>query len=103
LFRNISPNEGAFLGLRVQKANGTPAIGAWAAVWLPDGRRLVGQADGGSGHSGKRSPDIHFGLGRGTADQKLRVEIRWRSNAGIETHELWLKPGWHTIHVGGQS
>ncbi len=40
-----------------------PAIGAAATVFLPDGRRMTAQVDGGNGHSGKRSQDLHFGLG----------------------------------------
>ncbi len=40
-----------------------PAIGAQATLFLPDGKKLVAQVDGGNGHSGKRSPDLQFGLG----------------------------------------
>ena len=59
-----------------------PAIGATATVHLPDGRRLVAQVDGGNGHSGKRSPDLHFGLGQLDAQPKLRVDLRWRGADG---------------------
>ena len=76
LFRNESPGAGAFLGLRLVRANGSPAIGAVARVSLPDGRRLVAQVDGGNGHSGRRSPDIHFGLG---AVETTRDRCRWKS------------------------
>jgi hypothetical protein len=102
-FHNVSPQPGAFLGLRVRRANGTSAIGAVATVYLADGRRLVGQVDGGTGHSGKRSPDIHFGLGSVAQDQLLRVEIRWRDQDGIHVQSGNLKPGWHTVQIGGQS
>ena len=74
LFRNTAPNPGAFLGLHLRLPVGPqtsdktvvlkghpradrpsrPAIGAAVKVHLPDGRRLVSQVDGGSGHSGKR-------------------------------------------------
>src|SRR5688572_11460540 len=49
-FRNESPGAGAYLGLRLNHPDGSPAIGAVARVSLPDGRRLVAQVDGGSGH-----------------------------------------------------
>ena len=60
---NTSPQTGQFLGLRLRLSPGRPAIGAAATVFLPDGRRMSAQVDGGNGHSGKRSQDIHFGLG----------------------------------------
>ena len=119
-FRNASPRTGAFLGLHLllptggelvtatreqpglpgHDTAGRPAIGATAVVRLPDGRRLVGQIDGGNGHSGKRSPDLHFGLGSLTT-AKVPVEIHWRDGGGA-THRLTLEltPGWHTVTLG---
>jgi len=98
LFRNESPNVGAFLGLRLIRANGSPAIGAVARVSLPDGRELVAQVDGGNGHSGRRSPDIHFGLGRVEKANPLPVEITWRDPEGqVHRSRLSLAPGWRTI------
>jgi enediyne biosynthesis protein E4 len=60
-----SEHSALVLDLRFSNANGTtrPAIGAVAVVSFADGRRLVGQIDGGNGHSGRRAPEIHFGLG----------------------------------------
>ena len=100
-FHNASPQPGTFLGLRVRRG-AVAAIGATATVYLPDGRKLVAQADGGTGHSGKRSPEIHFGLGSTSPDQQLRVEVRWRDTNGIQTTHYLLKPGWHTVQLGGQ-
>src|SRR5439155_20944075 len=97
-FRNTAPNPGAFLGLKLQLPVGSsparatvvhpgqvrtdvpsrPAIGASAKVRLPDGRILVGQVDGGTGHSGKRAPDLHFGLGVLDASAEVAVDLRWR-------------------------
>ena len=78
-----------------------PAIGATAKVILPDGRRLVAQVDGGNGHSGKRSPDLHFGLGQLAANTALRVELQWRDAGGlVHQHTLHLEPGWHTVVLG---
>ena len=101
-FRNESPGAGAFLGLRLIRANGSPAIGAVARVSLPDGRKLVAQVDGGSGHSGRRSPDIHFGLGAVEKTTPLQVEITWRDQEGeIRQSSLPVVPGWQTIELRG--
>ena len=81
-FKNQSPNPGAFLGLRLKQTGGSPAIGAVARVSLPDGRKLVAQVDGGTGHSGHRSPDIHFGLGTFDGSKRVDVEIQWRNREG---------------------
>jgi hypothetical protein len=121
LYRNESPSAGAFLGLHLLLPPGTqrvaetrarfghpdngdrarPAIGATAAVRRPDGKRLVAQVDGGSGHSGKRSPDLHFGLGRLSPDVWLDVDLRWRDSGGVLHREtLRLTPGWHAVLLG---
>ena len=72
-FRNVSPRRGSFAGARPAAARATgrraparagrPAWRRGDGLAPPDGRRLVGQVDGGNGHSGKRAPDLHFGLG----------------------------------------
>ncbi|HEV2851245.1 MAG TPA: CRTAC1 family protein [Thermoanaerobaculia bacterium] len=103
--RNDGPRRNASLGLdlRLPVAGGLtrPAVGAAAVVTLPDGRRLVGQADGGSGHSGKRSPEIHFGLGRVAATAPVRVDVRWRDGAGrVRTRTMTLTPGRHRVVLG---
>lgn len=92
---NESPHAGQFLGLRLSIHN-RPAIGAWAAVQLPNGHTMSAQVDGGSGHSGKRSPDLHFGLGQIPPDTSLNVTVRWRDLSGIHEKRLALRPGWHT-------
>jgi enediyne biosynthesis protein E4 len=119
--RNQSPDAGSFLGLHLLLPlhsgeadrptsrpghpapgfSGRPAIGASATVLTPSGRRLVGQVDGGNGHSGKRSPDLHFGLGSMSDDAKLRVELAWRDPDGkVHRQELTVSPGWHTVRLG---
>ena len=121
LYRNESPQAGAFLGLHLrlplhsQALSGThfrpghpgtetlgrPAIGATATVYLPDGRRLVAQVDGGNGHSGARSPDLHFGVGELESDIQMPVELHWRDLAGqVHQETLHLSPGWHTVLLG---
>jgi hypothetical protein len=121
LFRNRAPNPGAFLGLHLRLPVGPqtsdrtvvleghpradrpsrPAIGAKVLVHLPDGRRLVSQVDGGSGHSGKRVPDIHLGLGDVEAGAVLSVDVRWRGADGkMRSRTLQVTPGWHTVWLG---
>lgn len=120
-YHNESPTAEAFLGLHLLlplqsektaktsvhsrhpgiNLRGRPAIGAFVTVHLPDGRRLVAQVDGGNGHSGKRSPDLHFGLGQLSPDTTLRVDLRWRDPDGQVHHEtLPLSPGWYTVLLG---
>jgi enediyne biosynthesis protein E4 len=73
-----------------------PAVGAAVTVTRADGVSMTRQVDGGNGHSGKRSPDLHFGLGRDSGP--LRVDIRWRDGSGRPRHETHqLGPGWHTL------
>ena len=121
-YRNDCPNPGAFLGLNlllplrpedrpgavVQSGHGgagiqgRPAIGAAATVHLPDGRRLVAQVDGGNGHSGARSPELHFGLGHIPRDTVLQVDLHWRDQVGqVHQQKLRLTAGWHTVLLGG--
>jgi hypothetical protein len=120
LYKNESSGTGAFLGLHLlipvkdgpsafqarpghpaADLYGRPAFGATATVELPDGRTLSAQVDGGSGHSGKRSPDLHFGLGPISSDTALKVNLAWRNSSGkIERKTIWLKPGWNTIELG---
>ena len=77
---------------------GRAAVGATASVKLPDGRLLAAQVDGGNGFAGRRSADLHFGLGKAAPDQALPVDIGYRDPAGRVHHEtLSLKPGWHTV------
>jgi hypothetical protein len=122
-YLNEAPNPGMFLGLnlllplhpnepaqtRTFRGHPSPgtasryAIGASATIRLTDGRRLVAQVDGGNGHSGKRSPGIHFGLGHISPDILLQVDLRWRdTNGQVHSETLSLRPGWHTVMLGWQ-
>lgn len=100
-YRNECPRCGAFLGLNLRlpvSGGGTrPAIGAEATVTLPDGRRLVAQVDGGSGHSGQRAPELHFGLGQLPQEARIPVELRWRDRSGMHHRSLELSSGRHTL------
>ncbi len=118
-YHNESPDAGGFLGLRLRlpvdrqepatfavaegataRLEGRPAIGACATVYLPDGRRLMCEVDGGNGHSGKRSPDLHFGLGGVAPNTELRVDLRWRAAGQVFERTLYLSPGWHAVLLG---
>jgi hypothetical protein len=103
-FKNESPQAGAFLGLRLIHGNSSPAIGAVARVALPDGHKLIAQVDGGSGHSGRRSPDLHFGLGAWDKSKRVPLEIQWRDREGkVRQMTQQLLSGWHTIQLSSES
>ena len=81
---------------------GRPAIGASVRITDSQGRILVGQVDGGSGHSGVRSPELHFGLGKASAGP-IAVSIRYRDRNGqAQSLELALEPGWHSVLLPDQ-
>lgn len=120
-YHNESNNPGAFLGLRLRlpvgpgdvamsqtrvcrdgkTAPSRAAIGAEARVFV-NGRALVQQVDGGNGHSGKRSPDLQFGLGQLSGNTPVTVELRWRDARGeLQRETIQLSPnGWYTIILG---
>ena len=62
------------------------------------------QVDGGNGHSGKRSPDLQFGLGQLTGKELVTVELRWRdARGGLQRETIQLSPGgWYTIVLGSE-
>jgi hypothetical protein len=120
-YQNTAAKRGTFLGLNLRLPLGTngreptvvqpgrprlakpsrPAIGASAKVHPPDGRILAAQVDGGTGHSGKRSPELHFGLGQLDRTATIKVDIRWRGSDGrIREHSTELITGWHTVLLG---
>jgi hypothetical protein len=116
-YRNMSPPDNRFLELDLRMPlNPTrgvhdvtggnvppsmPAIGAAATLQMPDGRRCLAQVDGGNGHSGKRAPELHFGLGDMPADARLPVALQWRdTNGQLWRTQLALAPGRHTILLG---
>jgi hypothetical protein len=105
LIRNDSPRRNAslVLDLRLPTAGGgtRPAVGAAVTVRRPDGRRMVGQVDGGSGHSGKRAPQVHFGLGHLQPGTQLDVEVRWRDHGVLRQRAFRLAPGNHRLLLQG--
>lgn len=121
LYVNESPSPGSFLGLHLRlplageaagptrvcggrpsaAQPGRAAVGAFVSVAAPGGRKLVAQVDGGNGHSGKRGPEVIFGLGRAAADAKVPAEVSWRDTEGRAHKQTFLlSPGWHTLTLG---
>lgn len=99
-FKNQSPGKGSFLSLVIHQEHGSPAYGARVRVTRPDGRTLVSQVDGGNGHSGRRSPEVHFGLGVLDAKAELRVAVSWRDRTGKPQHyDGTLTPGRHILEL----
>ncbi len=87
----------------VRGLSSVAAIGARARVHLPDGRTIVAAVDGGSGHSGKRSPELHFGLGVIAANTRLTADIDWRAHDGSVQHTtITVTPGRHTVILGSR-
>jgi len=118
-YHNESPRSGAFLGFRlllpiddnsavVQEGlpagdiKGRAAVGAKVTVTLSNGRVLSRQVDGGNGHSGKRSSELHFGLGEVAGP--VQVKIDWRDRFGHVQHKvLRVNAGWYTVLLGSNS
>ena len=80
------------------------AIGAEARVLVAGRAPLVQQVDGGNGHSGKRSPDLQFGLGHLAGNDLISVEVRWRDARGpLQQETIQLAPGgWYTVVLGSE-
>jgi hypothetical protein len=105
--RNTSANAGlaVVLDLRVPGAvAGTrAAIGAEARVSLTDGDRhfvVTSTVDGGSGHSGKRAPEIHLGVGATPEDELLKVKLTWRDDTGARSEVIEVLPGRYQLVLG---
>ncbi|GGV09035.1 CRTAC1 family protein [Streptomyces spectabilis] len=109
-YKNDSPDMGRYLELHLYRpadkakkqdgggpsASRTPAYNAQVTVRTADGRTMQSQLDGGSGHSGKRGFDVHFGLG--SEDRPVSASIAWLDNQG-ERHRqtIQLDPGTHSF------
>jgi hypothetical protein len=76
------------------------AIGAEARLRLPDGRISTAVVDGGSGHSGRRAPNIHFGLGQVPANELFDINIVWRDETGVRSEIVSLTSGRFQIVLG---
>lgn len=113
-YRNVTVGAGQFVGLHIlfapgmgngtvavhrghPRTPGSSAVGAAVEIQLPGGSRAVAQVDGGNGHSGKRSPDVHVGLGQMAAGDTVRIQVSWRARDTVHRTTLHLQPGWHTV------
>lgn len=92
------PATRVFPGHPSRELHGRYAIGATARLHLSDGRLMVQQVDISNGHSGKRSPELHFGLGQLPASATVAVDLSWRDGDGtIHRETLHLTSGLHTV------
>lgn len=109
-FRNEHPQQNAYVGLRLHRpvadksgglqGIGTPAYGAVVKFTTADGKVHQARVDGGSGHAGKRSFDVYFGLGSSNAP--VKAELCWRDLTGqVHMQTLTLNPGWHDLLLDG--
>ncbi|MFC4586693.1 CRTAC1 family protein [Sphaerisporangium corydalis] len=112
-YQNQSPAAGAFLGLKLTRdatpvagtlpAAGSPVTGAQITVKLPDGRCFIARVDGSSGHSGRRTTDVHIGLGQNVTGP-VQTHIQWRDRTGqVHDQDLSLTTGWHSLVLGQQA
>ncbi len=106
-YANQSPDLGHYLGLELYRPAGggvpgqglegigSPAYGTTVQVSYA-GHSQISQLDGGSGHSGKRSFEIYFGLG--SYNGPVTVQLHWRDGTGLLVHRtLTLSPGTHNL------
>lgn len=103
--RNTSADIGRaiVLDLRVpgSVAGTRAAVGAEARLRLPaDGRIVTSTVDGGSGHGGKRAPEIHLGVDQAAANELFKVQLSWRDATGEREQVVEVTPGRHTIVLG---
>ncbi|MFD8499941.1 CRTAC1 family protein [Amycolatopsis sp. NPDC059657] len=101
-YHNNGKSQGKFIGLNLTNETGSPAIGAEVTVTLADGRKYIDRVDGSSGHSGRRTNQVHIGLGDVSGPQQ--VHLQWRDRAGaLHQQDLQLNPGWHSVQLGSQA
>jgi len=112
-FANTSKDLGDYLDLHLVRPTtdnqtgtglentGTPAYGATVTV-TANGKSQISQLDGGSGHGGKRSFDVHFGFGMYMGP--VQVHLQWRDNDGaLHTQDMQMKEGSHTLMLSGNA
>ncbi|MEC0685130.1 ASPIC/UnbV domain-containing protein, partial [Bacillus haynesii] len=101
--RFLHPTIGENLETKVIKNNkniikGVDVIGLTATMELNNGEKLIDFIDGGNGHSGKRSYEIHFGTGDET--EAKTINLRWRSlNGDILTDSITVEPGNYVVQL----
>jgi enediyne biosynthesis protein E4 len=108
-YHNEAPDPGGYLDLVLTHeqaatvgsapAPGSPVTGAQVTVTTADGKKYIQRVDGGSGHAGKRSSEVHVGLG--DAQGPVQVRLQWRDRQGeVHQQELELAQGRHAFVLG---
>ena len=99
----ISPDVSVAEGHPDGSRKARPAVGIQADVTLDDGRVLHGQVDCSNGHSGKRAPDLLFGLGA-YQGKAVKVRLRWRYKGKLYfSRDLACTVGWNTLIINPDS
>ena len=76
---------------------GSPAYGATIEITTPTGKQ-ISQLDGGGGHGGYRSFQVHFGLGTYTGP--VTATVQWRDASGqLHRQTGQFTPGTHTLEL----
>ena len=108
-YHNEAPDPGGYLNLKLTHEQeqtvgsadvaGSPVTGAQVTVTTADGKKYIQRVDGGSGHGGKRSSEVHIGLG--DAEGPVSVQLQWRDRQGAaHQQELKLDQGRHAFVLG---
>lgn len=108
-YHNEAPDPGGYLNLELTHEQGkkvgtapmagSPATGAQVMVTTADGKCYIQRVDGGSGHAGKRSTEVHIGLG--DAKGPVQVKLTWLDRQGeLHQQELKLSQGKHSLVLG---
>lgn len=80
-----------------QTVKGSAAIGAKVWLDLETGERRANFVDGGNGHSGQQSSDLHFGVANDSSDSHTAI-IQWQDFEGnIKSITLEVYKKWQTI------
>lgn len=90
-------HKSLLLDLRLTNPDGSTrsAIGAAATITTSSRRTLSAISDSSNGHSGRRSPEVHFGLGENTAE--VPVTVVWRTSSGLHKRDFRFPPGRHRV------
>jgi len=113
LYQNKAVTNNRFIGLQLcfsveenvseiivdnDSINSRPAIGAVAKLNIKD-RKMISYIDGGNGHAGSNSKEIHFGLANDISEnEKVSVELFWKNSKGENQKTIvQLLSGWHKI------
>lgn len=101
ILRGDGPSSGSpkvIDGLRVPHELGAvAAIGASVTVITAGGATFKSYVDGGNGHGGQSSTDIHLGTGPDQSGPN-KVTLTWRDTTGnLHSAEVEVGRGWHTV------